>query len=495
MPMNLRPILAALVAACASCAALAVPPDRGDLAFAYMRFERAVAETKPTGARLAEVNRAFDSLTGAFFAGDYASALNALAGMTARLEAERTGGVAVDQDAAAAEVARATAAWRGMASRRIVGVPRAVVRGAGFSFELRAEALDGVRDGDAPRAVLVVDGEREVARAEWSADKPMTLSGLAPAEASDVRVHVALADGRSVEFGRIAVLAAPLAEIRSGLAARLATLRTANQAADPALDAVAARLALLADAVERGRSAALVADLSMLSRSIEEELARAERGERPFFGVRGTLWRPFRLLGAQVPVAVHAPKGPGPFPVVVAFHGAGGDECMFFEGYGMGELRRLAEELGFVAVCPVTVPFATSPNLLDALLAEVGEDLPIDRSRVVLIGHSLGAVTASRLAALKPDSVQAAALIAGFADVTRSKPPATRRLWAAELDPLFPVARLEAERTRLEGMGRTLEIEVVKDQGHTLVVGAVLGEAVRWALEQAARETSPPAAP
>jgi len=484
MRRPLRSIFSA-VAAAASCAtALAVPPDRGDLAIAYMRFERAVAERAPTGERLAAVNRGFDSLTGAFFAGDYATALNALASMTAGLELP----------ADASEDARAASreAWRGAVAQRISGVPKAIVAGADFRFELAIEPLDGVFGGVAPRAIALRDAAgAEVARAPWRTDGPLVLAGKAPAAGARLHAIVERADGVAVEFGRSAVLAAPLAESRAALAARLEALRGKPEVAAEDIEAISARLALLSDQVDRTRSAALLADPGELVAAIGRELDRLERGERPFAGLRGTHWRPRKLLGAQIPVACHVPPGEGPFPVVVAFHGAGGDECMFFEGYGMGALRRLADELGFVAVCPVTVPFAASPNLIDALIESVGKDASIDASRVVLVGHSLGAVTASRLAALKPERVRAAALIAGFADIMRSKPPAPRRLWAAELDPLFALPRLEAERNKLVEAGRSLELTVVKDQGHTLVVGAVLPEAVRWALAQAPPATQP----
>jgi poly(3-hydroxybutyrate) depolymerase len=155
---------------------------------------------------------------------------------------------------------------------------------------------------------------------------------------------------------------------------------------------------------------------------------------------------------------------------------------MFFEGYGRGELQRLAERERFIAICPATVPFAASPNLLDALVAELAAELPIDRDRVYLLGHSLGAVTAGRLAALKPKSMRGAALIAGFSDVARKSTPATRRLWAAELDPIFSAESLAKQHSDAVAAGRPFELTRVPNEGHTLVVGAVLPEAVSWLL-------------
>jgi pimeloyl-ACP methyl ester carboxylesterase len=111
---------------------------------------------------------------------------------------------------------------------------------------------------------------------------------------------------------------------------------------------------------------------------------------------------------------------------------------MFFDGYGGGALLRSASGEAFVAVCPPTVAFGVSPNLLEAFIDELAKELPIDRTRVGLIGHSLGGVTASRLAVQRPNLITGAVCIAGFADLPRTGTPAPRKVFLAELDPLFP---------------------------------------------------------
>ena len=144
---------------------------------------------------------------------------------------------------------------------------------------------------------------------------------------------------------------------------------------------------------------------------------------------------------------------------------------------------------GLIAVCPPTVAFGVSPNLLEAFIEELAKNLPIDRTRIGLMGHSLGGVTASRLAVLKPDLITGAACIAGFADLPREGAPAPRRVFLAELDPLFPIESttqaIEAARMR----GESIEIEPVPHEGHTLVVGKVVPQAVRWLLARPARTT------
>jgi dienelactone hydrolase len=201
----------------------------------------------------------------------------------------------------------------------------------------------------------------------------------------------------------------------------------------------------------------------------------------------GDVWRIYKALGTELPVRQFVPEGPGPFPLVIAFHGAGGDENMFFDGYGDGALKRAAAGQGIAVVCPPTVAFGLSPNLLDALIDEVAKDVPIDRTRVALLGHSLGAVTASRLAVLKPHLVTGAVCIAGFADLARDGKPAPRRVFLAELDPLFPQESTSATVESAKRRGEDIELEIVRHEGHTLVVGKVIPQAMRWILTREPR--------
>jgi predicted esterase len=475
-----------LVALATVAPAAAVPPDRADLGEAYLRYEAAIGTAKPEGSARAAANRAFDALTGAYFAGDFASALTALADATAQVrgfdDARRDG-------------------WRFVAARRVQGLPRAVEAGSACAWKLSWEPLDGVgirrATEDAPLPVrwaetrpvrvFVRDASGELASTDR---EDGVLEFTAPKVPQTLRAFAEIAPGGEVvELGRIAVLSESLASVRTRMLAQVATLSERPDMSEVA-DALRARVELLSDVPERTRSASLLADLPRLVAQLDEEFASAGRGDNPFDirderdGVRrGEHWRVHRLLGANIPVARYVPSGDGPFPIVVAFHGAGGDECMFFEGYGQGELQRLAERERFIAVCPATVPFAASPNLLDALVAELAAELPVDRTRVHLLGHSLGAVTAGRLAALKPKSLRGAALIAGYADVARKAPPAARRLWAAELDPIFSAEGLGKQHEDAVAAGRGFELTLVPNEGHTLVVGAVLSDAISWLLQ------------
>ena len=86
----------------------------------------------------------------------------------------------------------------------------------------------------------------------------------------------------------------------------------------------------------------------------------------------------------------------------------------FTPGTGMDTIARvvaprLAAEANLVLVSPATTAFARSPATLDSLLAVLGREHRIDATRVYLLGHSMGAGAAAKLAGERPQRVRAAA--------------------------------------------------------------------------------------
>jgi len=195
---------------------------------------------------------------------------------------------------------------------------------------------------------------------------------------------------------------------------------------------------------------------------------------------------------APIPYRVHAPAGRAPgvrLPLIVALHGAGGDENMFLEAYGAGAIRGLADARGFIVATPLTMPMLRAPDALARLIDTVAAELPVDRARVYLLGHSLGAAAAWNLARLRPDLVAAVVCIAGVCgSVPAPAPPRVPPLLAVvgELDPLATPARVEALAAEARAAGRAAEFRVIPGYGHTLVVGAVLPDVIDWLLRQPA---------
>jgi len=334
---------------------------------------------------------------------------------------------------------------------------------------------------------------------------PVSLSAQAPS--AQPAQSQAQAQGLSQAEAAQAALATALLEVEYALRGRppaSSELAALNQAFDRAtlaffggqVDVVVSAMAELADRIEpdpairaeqAARTRARLAELPALTRVLE--------GRHPPV--------PWRLAGPAPPAGdgVDAERR---WPVVVALHGAGGNEHMFMEAYGAGRLPELAEELGFVVISPGTMAMGTAPGalprLLDAAEAELG--LALDRDRVFLIGHSMGAGMASRLVeaavdtpaaqagddpARTPLRIRAVACLAGPCGPGTSGsygawPPLL--LVGGGLDPLAPPARLEAAAEGARARGLEVELRILPTQGHTLLVGAVMEDVVQWLLAQ-----------
>ena len=133
--------------------------------------------------------------------------------------------------------------------------------------------------------------------------------------------------------------------------------------------------------------------------------------------------------GRQRRFAYYVPARPvtGP-PIVLAFHGSGGSGARL-RGFMGGELERLADDRGFIAVypegfegfwngCRASAPSAANRLGIDdvafvhALVAWLTRELEADSTRVYALGFSGGGHMAYRLALEIPERVPAIAVMA-----------------------------------------------------------------------------------
>ncbi|MCA3005707.1 MAG: hypothetical protein IOD15_10145, partial [Phycisphaerales bacterium] len=122
-----------------------VPVTRADMAAAYLRFERALADNPPEGAKAAEINRAFDGLTQAFFTGDFSSAVRRLNQLIMQLE----GGPADPQ----------AATWRVLAdSLKVSSRPQVIVSGRDGQVRVRLTSMYLVSGAPGGRVMKVSVG-------------------------------------------------------------------------------------------------------------------------------------------------------------------------------------------------------------------------------------------------------------------------------------------------------------------------------------------------
>jgi predicted esterase len=261
-----------------------------------------------------------------------------------------------------------------------------------------------------------------------------------------------------------------------------------------------ARRDLLASASVVGSVESLVADSASLHTSLIMEAKSIAKGENPYTHHRGDIWRPYFISDQPAPMRLFCPEHREPpaagWPLVIALHGAGGNEHMFMAAYGVGRIKKLAEQHGFVVASPLNSPLAAQPVVFDALINSVAADYPIDRTRVYLIGHSMGAGVALAWSKLRTEKVAASALIAGIGRFNpKDKLPPTL-LIAPELDGLIPARSIIASAEQAKGFGLPVECREIKDYGHTLVVGHILPDVVEWLLSQPPAEAAsavPPA--
>lgn len=127
-----------------------------------------------------------------------------------------------------------------------------------------------------------------------------------------------------------------------------------------------------------------------------------EAGRQPFAGKQGDFRRAYRSAvdNSLQPYRIFIPTsydGSKAAPLLVALHGMGGDENSLFDaaGYNDGLLKREAQRVGFLVLCPKGRDTASmyrgsaEQDVLDAM-ADVQRTYRIDSSRIYLMGHSMG---------------------------------------------------------------------------------------------------------
>jgi predicted esterase len=142
-----------------------------------------------------------------------------------------------------------------------------------------------------------------------------------------------------------------------------------------------------------------------------EEVRAAIGGGRPYYGQKrvGQFWLRLPDGRRTTSVRLQAPAAAGkgvPLPLVIAMHGVGGSENLFFEAHGTGLIARLCAERGWLLVAPAN-------GLADGLVDEVDHLYPVDRKRVFLVGHSLGAAQVVSAAGLRPGRYAAVGALGG----------------------------------------------------------------------------------
>jgi predicted esterase len=452
---------------------------RRDLADAYLVIDRLVTTRGIPAPQRADWNRAFDQTTLAFFGGDFARVLRQMHDLTSRIVGDSGIG----------------SASRQLLALRLTATPR-VLAPSDSSVALSVTVMYGDSISSAPRPLTlrVLDASgREVLR------RTLTVPGQVPTGSThsvrlsrselqlargSYRVEASLNAAALALSAPLFVLEASAASTRARLEQRL--LRVEARAGVQTLASVRARLALLSDEPDENNSAQFLSDPVQLANALEREITAIESGSDPY-AEAGDRWRVLKMPNGLVPFRSYVPaasRNAGARPVVIALHGAGADENMFFEGYGAGQLRALADSANVVLLSPLTTAFVREPGTLDSALALLARSTNIDRNRVYLIGHSMGGAAAIRLGVESRERIRALVVLTGTGVLPAGAGIPPTLFVAAETDLVIPITRVRVTYDQFLAAGAPVEYELAEGWGHTLIVGAHLERALRWLLQR-----------
>lgn len=217
--------------------------------------------------------------------------------------------------------------------------------------------------------------------------------------------------------GKPAATTTQTVSLAGNLKRRLAALRPPDPApgnADSRVEATALpRLRTLLTDLAAGRTLETNYPAAQLLAEAEAVSAALTAGKPYYTPARsGQFWLSLNDTAVRLQVPPQAARGKA-LPLVVALHGAGGSENLFFDGYGDGLVARLCARRGWLLLAPRAPLFSFTgldlPPLIDALATR----FPVDRDRVFLIGHSMGAARAVAAAGKHPERIRAVAALGG----------------------------------------------------------------------------------
>ncbi len=168
------------------------------------------------------------------------------------------------------------------------------------------------------------------------------------------------------------------------------------------------------------------------------------------------------------------------FPLLVDLHGSGwlGHKLSF---------KRLARPAGpMFAVTPIDMAGPWQIDFLNAYLDELLSMLPIDRDRVYVQGHSLGAMATWEWALDNPDRFAAISPRAGIGEPYRASRLKYVPSWVihGEDDDVIPTGFADQMVTALQAQGSGVRMSLIKGGEHNMPADLDQQQVVDWYLRQ-----------
>jgi predicted esterase len=462
----LRPLAAAILVSVAPlCAGAQVPEARYELAWRTRALERAWIATPSERHALAVP--LIENAVQRFFGADVAGAAAALDGARLALTAP--------------EAPRNCERFTVTPEARLLDVQRTSLGLAVSSlYDTDFTGPLTLRASSSGVVLSVEPASIDAPAPEVRREVRLSLAGLGPAQGEFI-VHLEVGDERGSRSTReLSVSRA------TELSQRLASLARALAALPenaPALERATLRtnLALLESLATGSREETDFPAAQLLVES-ENLAASAAKGERWFGGQHaGQTWLTVPSGKSGVRVRVFVPAGLAPerkVPLVVALHGAGGSENMFFDAYGAGRIVELCRVRGWLLVAP-RVGFLGVP--MNAVLGAIGERYPVDRERVFLVGHSLGAAIGQGLVAKAPATYRAFAALGGGSGVDDARSLAAEPVFVGAGERDFGRRGAEAlHRSLVAGGSRVATLRIYPHCEHLMVVTDALPDVFAW---------------
>lgn len=212
-----------------------------------------------------------------------------------------------------------------------------------------------------------------------------------------------------------------------------------------------------------------------------EAASMAIKAGKKFYGEKktGQFWLNLVITDATAPVRMLAPAAAAkgrPLPLVIAMHGAGGSENLFFDGYGRGAIAGLCEKRGWLLVAP-----RGSSGFTPVRAAEIIEAIdslyPVDRKQVFVVGHSMGAAQAVTSVQATPERFAAAAALGGGGNVRKDAKIQSIPFFIGVGTEDFALASARKLETSLKSAEvKTVKMREYTDIEHLVIVQAALQE-------------------